>query len=542
MSNRQSKQYVPTAKLLHEGERQHREGDYSDACRSFDCILQREPKHAAALWGKGRALFRLKQPAQAVPLLEQAAEIKPEIPEYRFDLALTYLAARRPADAVVSLRMAIKLQPNWVEAWSSLGYALDQSSQPEEAESVLRHALTLKPDHPEVLNHLGIVLMKQRGRIDEAIKHYLHAIAIRPGFGDALNNLAFALKMQNKLDESLRVYQQALASDPKYSKVKFNLSLVQLLKGELNRDTWLRYEYRWVVIEENPHRGFTQPIWRGDVPLKGKTILLHAEQGLGDTLQFVRYAPFIAAQGATVHLEVQPTLKGLLTGFPGTTSVIGRGEPLPPFDLQCPLLSLPLAMDTTLRNIPALTPYVHAPADRIQKWSECIPASADQPRIGVVWRGNPKHKNDANRSVGFETFRRLFDQEVCKFISLQLGLNDTEAATFADHPACRVPAGKIGDFTDTAAIVAQLDLVITVDTSVAHLAGAMGKPTWVLLPFDPDWRWLMQRTDSPWYPNVRLFRQPKIGDWDSVIAEVGVQLRRQFSRTPVISPAPLQGG
>jgi tetratricopeptide (TPR) repeat protein len=505
----------------------HERGDYAGAVQAFERILQQDPANAAARWGLGRALIKLKQMPRAVPHLEQAVAAQPKAPEPHYDLALAYLAVQRPADAVAHLTLALARQPQWIEALSLLGFALHQEGQPAEAEATLRRALALRPNHPETLNHLGLVAMRAPGRIEEATRHFTSALAVQPALLEAWNNLGTALMKQNRLDEALSAYRRALALDPKFSKCKFNESLVRLLQGRLDREAWLKYEYRWVVLRESPARGFKQPLWRGE-PLAGRTILLHTEQGLGDTLQMVRYAPLLAAQGATVLLEVQPALRPVLEGLPGVTRLVSAGETLPPFDLQCPLLSLPFACDTRLDTIPAPVPYVRAPAERIDHWSPRLRNRGGY-RVGVVWRGNPKHHNDANRSVPFAIFQRLFDRAPCEFISLQYGPNDTEAAVLAAHPATSLPDGPVTDFADTAAIVAQLDLVVTVDTSVAHLAGAMGKPVWVLLPFAPDWRWMLHRPDSPWYPTMRLFRQPAVNDWSPVLDAVGAELQRAAS-------------
>jgi tetratricopeptide (TPR) repeat protein len=478
-----------------------------------------------ALWYIGRTLLKLSQPQRSIPFLRQAAEARPEAPEPRFDLGMAYLGVNRPEDAVERLRAAITLKPGWAEAWSYLGYAQSVAKHYEEAEASLHHALTLPYYRAETLNHLGVVVRAQ-GRQDEAIEHYLKAIELCPALFQAWCNLGNALKDQNKLDEALVAYRQALVIEPKNPVARFNQAIALLLKGELGKEAWLKYEYRWVTLNQSPNRGFQQPLWRGEDAVAGKSILLFAEQGLGDTIQFVRYAPLVAARGATVHLEMQPALKSLLSSVPGIASIIGKGEPLPPFDLQCPLLSLPFALQTQLDSIPAKIPYVQASADRVQKWAARFPTGAAF-RVGVVWRGNPKHGNDANRSIHFETFRRVFEAEVGEFVCLQLNLTEPEAQVFATHPACRNPSNQIADFADTAAIVAHLDLVVAVDTSVAHLAGAMGKPVWLLLPFAPDWRWLLQREDSPWYPTMRLFRQPTAGDWDAVITTICDELRRQ---------------
>ncbi len=499
-------------------------GDFQGAFRYFDDVLRREPRNTHAMWNIGLALIKLDQPTRAISYLEQVVAIEPGDPDHHYVLALTNISAERPKAAVESLKTAVKLRPGWVEAWSFLGVAYEQSGNLKEAEIALHNALALKSEHPEALCQLAAVAMKFHDRIDEAIELFLKAISIQPSLVAAWNNLGAAYTKQNKTDHAQAAYKKAAEIEPRNGSIKCNEGTAALLKGDLNLNNWLKYEYRWVVLRKPPQR-VSVPIWRGEKPIAGKSILLYAEQGIGDTLQFVRYVPLVANQGAIIHLEVQPSLKNLLAEFPGVSFIIGQGEPLPSVDLQCPLMSLPLAMNTTLANIPVGVPYVRAPSKRVSESTSYLPTTTGTFRVGVAWRGNPKHPNDANRSINFELFSRLFDVSSCKFYCLQFGLNEHETATLSSHPACVIPPGQINDFADTASIVTQLDLVISVDTSVAHLAGAMGKPVWTLLPFAPDWRWLLHRRDSPWYPTMRLFRQPKIGAWDEVIAAARAELQ-----------------
>ena len=508
--------------FIQRGVRLHDGGKFAEALAHFERALQRRPDHPLALWHYGRALIMLQQARRAVPFLEKAVALLPPAAGPHFDLGSAYGDALRTEESVASFRAAIALRPDWANAWSRLGRALTKATHYAEAETVLRHALTLSGHRDDTLNHLGL-LAKALDRHDEAVEFFLEAIRLQPRFVEAWNHLGNTLAAQNKLDEALFAYQRSMALEPTNAAVKFNLAIVRLRQGTFNRDTWLKYEFRWVAIQQSPQRSFTQPIWRGDETLAGKSILLYAEQGLGDTLQFARFAAVLAARGATVHVEVQKGLKALMQDLPGATSVIAHGEPLPPFDFYCPLMSVPFALDTRLDSIPAGEPYVHAAPDRVEQWQTRLPARGPL-RVGVVWRGNPKHNNDANRSIAFALFRRIFAAEGCTFVGLQVELTAEESATFAGTANCVNPADRIKDFADTAAIIAQLDLVVAVDTSVAHLAGALGVPVWLLLPFSPDWRWMLEREDNPWYPTMRLFRQPAIGDWDSVLGRLADEL------------------
>jgi hypothetical protein len=266
-------------------------------------------------------------------------------------------------------------------------------------------------------------------------------------------------------------------------------------------------------------RDFAQPLWRGEESLEGKTILLHAEQGFGDAIQFVRYVPFLAAKGAQVVLEAPPPLTALFSRIAGAAQVLARGEALPAFDWHCPLMSLPLALKTRLETIPAAVPYLSASEERVASWKQRLPEAGAR-RIGVAWAGNRNFKGDQTRSIGLARFSPLLSVNGIEFLSLQKDLRDGDREILRDNSHVRHVGDAMEDFSDTAAILSSVDLVISSDTSVAHLAGALGKPVWVLLQYVPDWRWLLERGDSPWYPTARLFRQPKIDDWESVIRQV----------------------
>jgi hypothetical protein len=274
-------------------------------------------------------------------------------------------------------------------------------------------------------------------------------------------------------------------------------------------------------------RVYREPLWTGAQPLAGKTILLHAEQGLGDTIQFARYVPQFAAKGARVVLQVQPELKSWLSGIEGAAQVIARGEPEPKFDLHCPMGRLPLASGTTISSVPASFPYLSAPSDLVEKWRSRLP-NGTSPRIAVAWSGSTSHPNDRNRSVPLQTMLPLFGSQA-QFVSVQHALRGDDAAILAGMPHVTHLGGEISDFADSAAILSLCDLVISVDTSVAHVAGALGRPLWVLIAFAPDWRWTLDGAQSPWYPAARLFRQKRLGDWEGVIADVSAALNQGAS-------------
>jgi hypothetical protein len=400
-----------------------------------------------------------------------------------------------------------------------------------------RHALHLKPDFPEARNNLGNALREQR-QLDDAIACYRVAIGLRPDYPEAHNNLGTALMEQGRLDEAAASYRNAILYKPDYPDPHANLATVLLAQGDMAAG-WREYEWRWEMRQMiGGRRGFAQPQWQGEAA-EGRTLLIHAEQGYGDTLQFCRYATLAAAAGLRVIIEAPKPLVRLLRSVPGVDLVLRSGAELPAFDLHCPMLSLPLALGTTLATIPGATPYLHAEAAQAASWQARLAAIAGGgPRIGLVWAGNPglslpaKAAMDRRRSLSPEQLAPLLETPGMRFFNLQ---KDGPAAP-AQFPLVDV-MGEMGDFADTAALIVNLDLVISVDTAVAHLAGALGKPVWLLNRFDTCWRWLTGRCDSPWYPTLRIYRQPRPADWDAVLAEVARDLRdgekHQFELTSV---------
>jgi hypothetical protein len=311
-----------------------------------------------------------------------------------------------------------------------------------------------------------------------------------------------------------------LAVRPDYAEAHLNEALLRLLIGDFDRG-WAKYEWRWRI----PSLALSErkfPLWRGADAIDGKTILIHSEQGLGDAIQFCRYVSLVAARGARVILEVEKPLCELMTGLAGASAIIPKGSPLPHVDMQCPMLSLPLAFGTRLETIPSATPYLSVSAQALKAWQTRLGPKA-RPRVGLVWSGRSAHKNDRNRSISLRSLLSFFDIDAT-FVSLQTDVRADDAAVMKDRGDILDCGDALEDFADTAALVSQLDLVIAADTSVAHLAGALAKPVWVLLPYVPDWRWLLARDDSPWYPTARLFRQSQIGKWDDVIAQVRAAL------------------
>jgi hypothetical protein len=363
------------------------------------------------------------------------------------------------------------------------------------------------------------------GRYEEAVAAYDSALSIAPDHVKAWNNRGLALQALNRHAEALTSFSRALEIRKDYADAHFNQALALLTIGDFRRG-FEKYEWRWRRTGMPAHgRSYGRPLWLGEYPLQRKTILLHAEQGLGDTIHFARYVPLLARAGARVVLEVQAQLAPLLGRLEGAASVVARGEPLPPFDVHCPLGSLPLALKTEPATIPAEASYLKGDDARIAKWRARI-GPLERPRVALAWAGNAQHINDRNRSIALSRLASLWSAASPRFIGIQRELRGEDGELLAREPRVMQIGAELDDFADTAAVIALVDLVVSVDTSVAHLAGAMGRPVWILLPFSPDWRWALAGESSPWYPTARLFRQPGLGDWDSVIERVGRELDR----------------
>jgi len=469
-------------------------------------------------------------------------------------LGLLNLQRRRLAEALRFLSKALQVNSGSAEAMSNLGLALHALGRFDEAVDQYRSALLVAPGHPEILYNLANACL-ELGRVDDALANYddvlakdashvgalvnrgnallrlnrpVQAIASydrallsSPGHPQMLTNRGHALRRLDRPVEALADFTAALARGGEFPEAHFEAAMTHLALGEFAAG-WKEYEWRWKTgTFAARRRQFRSPLWLGDTPVAGKTILLHAEQGFGDTIQFIRYAPLLAERGAKVICEVQPELRPLLSQLQGI-EVIAAGEPLPSFDMHCPLLSLPLAFGTRLETIPASVPYLEAPVERLAHWRNRVPER--RPRAGFVWSGSASHKNDVNRSIPLARLAALISDAPVACISLQSELRDADCETLRDLPDLVHLGSELRDFADTAAVISLLDVVISVDTAVAHLVGALGKPVLILLPYAADFRWMRERCDTPWYPTAKLLRQPAFGDWDSVIARLRDEL------------------
>ena len=499
-------------------------GRYEEAIASYDKALVLQPDNAAALCNRGIALHELKRLEAALASFDEALDLAPEIAEAHLNRGNVLNELKRHKDAVAAYDSALAARPDYPEALSNRGIALHALGRDADALASFDAALTLRPEYPEALSHRGAAL-DAMGRAGEALASYERAIALKPDHADAYGNRGATLYRLKRLDEALADFDRALSLRPDLPEVHWNQATARLIAGDFARG-FAEYEWRWrreAMI--GTKRDFAQPPWRGE-DIAGKTILLHSEQGFGDSIQFCRYVPTVAARGARVVLEVEAPLKRLMTTLAGAAEVIAKGAPLPAFDTYCPLLSLPLAFGTRLETVPSVTPYLHAPAQDIATWETRL-SGKNRPRVGLVWSGNPAHQHDADRSIALEALLPLTGLDA-SFISVQKDVRAADAAVLAAHPEILRAGEALNDFADTAALIATLDLVITVDTSVAHVAGALAKPVWLLLPYIPDWRWLLERESSPWYPTARLFRQDESRRYDGAIARVRDALQQSI--------------
>ena len=508
--------------LLNRGAILHELRRFDEALASYDRALTVRPDYADASYNRGNTLRELRQFEDALASYDRALMIRPDYAEAFMNCGITLHELKRFEDALVSYERALALRPNYAEARSNCGVTLHELQRFEDALASYDRALALRPDYAEALYNRGITLHDLQ-RFEEALACYDQALSVRPGYAEALYNRGNTLSELKRFDEAFVSYDRALAVRPDYADVHFSEALFGMLIGDFRRG-WQKYEWRWKTAQaRNDKRDFSQPLWDGSVEITGKTILLHAEQGFGDTIQFCRYVPHVAKRGARVLLEVQRPLYALMSTLSGTVEIVSKGDPLPSFDLHCPLLSLPLAFGTQLETIPSETPYLHALPHAVMNWKERLGAKT-RPTIGLAWSGRSTHKNDRNRSIGLNALRPLLALNA-SYVSLQREVRASDATVLRERSDLLDCSDELKDFSETGALISNLDLIISVDTSVAHLAGAMAKPVWILLPFIPDWRWLLDRGDSPWYPTARLFRQDDTRSWDKVIARVRAALQ-----------------
>ena len=456
-------------------------------------------------------------------------------PSYQFDAALAaareHQRAGRLPEAVGALRKLIELNPNNAEVHAELGVCLIQSRQPAAAVEACRSAVALDPNLAAAHNNLGACL-RSLGHCEEAAAACRKAIEIRPNYAHALTNLGAALSELDRNPEALNLHLRALELEPELRESHWNLAMCCFRLGDLKRG-FLEYEWRFKGPVGVQLSHYSQPRWEGG-DLTGKTILLHGEQGMGDILQFVRYVPLVAAKHAKIIVACHPELCRLLANMRYVSQTIAIGASPPPFDVYCSLMSLPALFGTTQATIPAYTPYLNAPADLVRLWDQRLGRRGTARRVGLVWAGRPEYSSDSVRTIRLQQLAPLAGVQGIEFHSIQKGPASREALN--PPPGMRLVnhSEQLTDFAETAALMANLDLVISVDTAPAHLAGAMAKPVWVLLPTPADWRWMLQRSDNPWYPTMTLFRQNSPGQWDEVIRRIADSLATGQRRAPTL--------
>lgn len=558
------------------GQAQRALGRNEDSLRSYDMALLRDPGRLDALHGRGHTMAAMKRPEEAIAAYARALAAKPRSPDIliakgnvlctlqRYEEALAcydqvladnpgkadaggnapgadddvrahalYFRAEvmreqeRLEDALGGFEQALALKPDYCEALLGRGRMMMRLREFEEALASYDAAIRLRPDDARAHEYRSSAL-RDLNRLDEALVAARHAVTLSPEDASALTGLAHTLRALGRLDDAAAVYAKVVELHPQLDAMRFNHAVCLLAKGDFARG-WVEYEDRWSIDSMRKRKpSLRQPLWLGKEDIAGRRILLWAEQGHGDTLHFCRYAPMVADLGATVVLGVNPGLRALMSSLPGVSDVVDHNDVPPIFDRQCPLMSLPLVFGTTFDTIPASVPYLTAPAGHLVQWRDRL-GPRRHPRIGVAWTGNPRHMNDRNRSLSLDMLQPLLALG-CPLYCLQRSLRPADIPAFALSGKIRFFGPELSDFSETAALIMQMDLVIAVDTSIAHLAGALGKPVWLMLPRAPDWRWLLDRDDSPWYPTMRLFRQPTFGDWTSVIARVRDSLATLLAR------------
>jgi Flp pilus assembly protein TadD len=495
--------------------------------RAYVRALRLHPDFAEALTNMGILLVDQGRPDDAVTVFRRALALKPGDTKAFINLGEACRVGGNWTAATRAFCRAITLQPEEADLWNSLGITLLSGHDDEPCRTAFENAVCLDPSHAEALSNLGHSLYRA-GNFGRSVREANRALMLKPEFAGAHNNLGVALQAAGQVDAAVGAYRAALAIRPDHPPAWYNLATALLLRGDFE-EGWNAYEWRWKggVPCLSP-RPLAAPEWIGDAPA-GRRILVHAEQGIGDAIQFARYLPLLAARGARVLVECHPELISLFKSLQGIESIASPGETPPPHDLQLPMMSLPQRFATLADGIPADIPYLFADPEASQIWAERL-APLRGKKVGLVWAGNARdhdaaaHAVDRRRSLPLSLLAPLLALPDIAFISLQKGPAAGQIVSLPPPLRPSDPTSGLADFADTAALVANLDLVISVDTAVAHLAGAMGKPVWILSRFDGCWRWLLDRDDSPWYPTARLFRQTKAGDWHEVAGRVAAAL------------------
>jgi tetratricopeptide (TPR) repeat protein len=513
--------FMPIGEALVYADRCRGEGRLMEAAAVCRQILQARPDLPEAEHLLGVIAHQNGKLSEAIEHVQRATKLAPQVALFHANLGEMYRLAGRPKLAVEEARRAIAIEPNMPAALSNLGVALYELKDYEEAAGAQRKAIAANPNFAEAHSNLGNALHALK-RFDEAVAAYRRAIALNPNYADAWANLGTTLHHSGSFDEGISALRRAIALAPHHANAHSGLGILLLMRGELG-EGWDEYEWRLRSTERKGPR-FPEIPWQGE-SLAGKHIYVQAEQGFGDSLQFARYIPLLTARAGSVTLRVHQQLVTLLReSLPGITVLGDRGDPAP-YQCDAVLLSLPRLLKTRLETIPAQMPCLRAPAEAAQRWTAKLSTMSGL-KVGLVWAGNPEHVNNHRRSLDLKLLAPLFAVPGTSFASLQVGPRSADLKKLKGS-SIKIddPSGAFSDFVESGAAVSALDLVITVDTSMAHLAAGLGKPVWVLLPWVTDWRWMLNRDDNPWYPTMRLFRQSRGENWDDVIARMKKELK-----------------
>jgi tetratricopeptide (TPR) repeat protein len=513
-------QWMSVAQALNVVERYRQAGQLSAAADLCRQLLSAQPNHPDVLHVLGIVAHQGGDAAAAIDLIKKAIKANGNVPLYHSNLGEISRQAGRLEEAVSAGRRAVELQPNYPQALNNLGIAYYDQEKYEEAAECYRRAIAQDPNFAEAHSNLGNAL-RARHKLDEAIAAYNRAIQLKPAYADAIANYASVLHLGGRIDDAIATYKRALALDPVQANAHSGIGLLWLTKGDYENG-WFGYEWR-LRCAETRYRPPPGPMWEGD-DLGGRRILITAEQGYGDAIQFCRYLPMVRDRGGTVVFPAPAAVRSLIAcSMPWAEVPIAAGQRLPVYDCHCPLLSLPQRMQTRPETIPSAVPYLRASPEALARWRERI-GQGPELKVGLVWAGNPKQLNDINRSMPSEALLPLIAVDGVRFFSLQVGYRAGELTQMSNGRVVDL-APSLTDFMETAGAVGNLDLVLTVCTSVAHLVGGMAKPMWVALSWNPDWRWGSNREDCAWYPTARLFRQRRRREWGSVVESLAAELR-----------------
>jgi tetratricopeptide (TPR) repeat protein len=498
----------------------HAAGRTAEAAASLGRLLPVAPPQTDLLNEVGMFALQMGDLPLGIAWLGRSLVVDPRQPTVWAIRGVGLNRLQRPAEALSDLNRAIELQPSYADAYFDRACVYRALGRLEEARVDFEQAVEREPAHAPALSNLGAVL-HELGRPQEALASCERAVAIDPNYAQGHYNRGVVLESEGRWEDALAGFERAIAIDPRHADAHWARAHHLLRRGDL-AEGWRAYEWRWHGPQRGGQRHFAQPLWLGDASPAGKTIFVHAEQGLGDFIQFCRLVPTLAALGASVLLEVPAELATLAASLPDVACFVARGSAPPAFDWHCPLLSLPLALRLEEGSIPASVPYLEAPADRVRQWQEVL-GPRRRPRVGLAWSGAAGHRNDRRRSIALEHLAPLLLEGI-EFHSLQREVREADLPFLARSALLRHDE-QLADFADTAALALQMDLVISVDTAIAHLCGALGKPLWILLPRNPDFRWMLDRSDSPWYPTATLLRDAGGGVSEDLALAAAARLR-----------------